>query len=137
MAWTDAAKMVVVSVLALRKWRIAGGVSGENHRRLAELLAFIRVLHEVGIKEPAGWISIPMVDGYTVVPMHLYGSIAAPMLLEVGSSSISPITALDELSPGWRQEYETDFEVKTAFDGQQKAKRWLTSLSLLSSRRTL
>lgn len=118
MAWADVAVMVGASVPALRKWRAAEGASGENYRKVAELLAFIRALHEVGVNEPAVWILMPLVDGYTVTPRHLYGSMSVPTLVDVASSSGIPEAALDELSPGWRQSYATDFELTTAADRQ-------------------
>lgn len=117
MAWADIARMVGVSVPALRKWRTSGGASGENLRRVAGLLAFIQVLNGVGVREPAAWISIPLVDGYTVAPRHLYESGTASTLVDIASSSISPAAAIDELLPSWRIEYSTNFEVVTADDG--------------------
>ncbi len=116
-AWVDVARMVGVSVPALRKWRVVGRVSGENQRRVSELLAFIRVLKEAGVQEPGSWISIPMVDGYTATPRHLYGASSASVLVDVASNSIRPEDALDELVPGWKEDYSTDFVVRPGPDG--------------------
>lgn len=117
-AWADVARMVGVSVPALRKWRTSGNASGENVRRVAEVVAFLRILREVGIAEPASWISVPCVRGYTVTPRHLYTPESSAVLIDMASSSIDPVTVLDELSPLWKDTYSSDFEVVTAEDGE-------------------
>jgi hypothetical protein len=117
-AWADVARMVGVSVPALRKWRTRGGAAGDNMRRLAELTAFLRLLKEVGVEEPASWISIPSVGGYTVTPRHLYKpGMAAAALVDLASGSIAPEEVLSELHPSWKTDYATDFEVVVAEDG--------------------
>lgn len=117
-AWADVARMVGVSVPALRKWRASGGAAGDNVRRVAELTAFLRLLREVGVEEPASWLSIPSVSGYTVTPRHLYKpGAAAAALVDLASASSSPEEILNELHPSWRTDYATDFEVVVAEDG--------------------
>jgi hypothetical protein len=116
-AWADVARMVGVSVPALRKWRTSGGAAADNMRRLAELTAFFRILKEVGVEEPASWISIPCVSGYTVTPRHLYKPGSAAALIDLATASISPEEVLNELHPSWKTDFATDFEVVVAEDG--------------------
>lgn len=116
-AWADVARMMGVSVPALRKWRTSGGAAADNMRRLAELTAFFRLLKEVGVEEPASWISIPSVSGYTVTPRHLYKPGSAAALIDLATASISPEEVLNELHPSWKTDFATDFEVVIAEDG--------------------
>lgn len=117
LAWADLARMVGVSVPALRKWRSTGNASGENIRRVAEVVSFIRVLHEVGVEEPASWLSVPCVPGYTATPRHLYARETSAVLLDMASSTIDPVSVLDEVDSSWREKYSSNFEIVLDEDG--------------------
>lgn len=117
MTWVDMSRMLRVSVPALRKWRRAGGVSAENRDRLAGLVAFLQVLYEAGVRDPAQWITQPLVDGYTVTIMDLYSPDVASEFVELGAGDATPVMLLDRIAPQWRETYKSEYEVVIAEDG--------------------
>jgi len=118
LAWVDLAKMVGVSVPAIRKWRLDGGVNPENHRRIAEVWAFLSVLEKhAHVADPAGWIAQRMIDGHTVTVRHLYSPTNVGRLLDYATSATGAADVLDKVEPGWREEYATADEVVPFDDG--------------------
>ncbi|OON72950.1 hypothetical protein B1H18_28525 [Streptomyces tsukubensis] len=117
MTWVDMSRMLRVSVPALRKWRKAGGVSPENRDRLAGLVAFLQVLYEAGVRDPAQWITQPLVDGYTVTILDLYSTERAPGFVDLGASDVTPVMLLDRIEPQWRETHKSEYEVVSAEDG--------------------
>lgn len=117
-AWADAARMLKVSVPALRKWRTSGGLSPENLDRLAGLVAFLQMLDQVAVSSPARWIAVPLCEGYTVTPRHLYSVANAAALVDHAAGNVSAVELLDELVPDWREAYKSEYEVFLAADGQ-------------------
>jgi hypothetical protein len=117
-AWADAARMLKVSVPALRKWRTSGGVSPENLDRLAGLVAFLLILDQVAVSSPARWIAVPLCEGYTVTPRHLYSVANAAALVDHAAGNVSAVELLDELAPDWREAYRSEYEAFLAADGQ-------------------
>lgn len=117
MTWVDMSRMLRVSVPALRKWRKAGGVSAENRDRLAGLAAFLQVLYEAGVRDPAQWITQPLVDGYTVTILDLYSPEVASEFVELGAGDATSVMLLDRIEPQWRETYKSEYEVFSAEDG--------------------
>ncbi|WP_437084771.1 hypothetical protein [Streptomyces sp. enrichment culture] len=117
MTWVDMSRMLRVSVPALRKWRKAGGVSPENRDRLAGLVAFLQVLYEASVRDPAQWIAQPLVDGFTVTILDLYTPELAPEFVELGAGDVSSVMLLDRIEPQWRETYQSEYEVFSAEDG--------------------
>lgn len=118
LSWTDLARMVSVSVPAIRKWRQAGGVSSENLSALARVLAFLRVLRDrLHVADPVAWLGVSLVDGYTVTVRHLYTAATVPQLLDFAAANVSPTVLLDRLAPDWREAYATADEVVMFDDG--------------------
>ncbi len=117
MAWVDIAKMLSVSVPAVRKWRMSGGVTPENLAKLAHLCAFVDLLSELGVR-PASWLSTPMIAGHTVAPKHLYSEPNASTLLDLVSNGQTARDVLDALAPGWQEKYNArGYEVARFDDG--------------------
>lgn len=117
MAWVDIAKMLGVSVPAIRKWRMNGGVTPENLAKLAHLCAFVDLLSERGVR-PASWLSTPMLLGYTVAPKHLYSESNTSTLLDLASNGQAARDVLDTLAPGWQEKYDAHgYEVARFDDG--------------------
>ncbi|WP_405615327.1 hypothetical protein [Streptomyces sp. NBC_00076] len=117
MTWVDMSRMLGVSVPALRKWRKAGGVSPENRSRLAQLAAFLQVLADAGVSDPAQWITQPMVDGFTVTVMDLYSPEIAAEFIDLGAGDVTSVMLLDRIVPQWRETYKSEYEVVIAEDG--------------------
>jgi len=114
--WTDLARMMSVSVPAIRKWRQAGGVSPENLSALARVLACMRVLRDrLCVADPVAWLGVPLVEGYTVTARHLYTAASVPQLLDFAADNVAPTVFLDRVQPGWREKYATA-DVVVMFD---------------------
>lgn len=120
MAWADIARMVGVSVSAVRKWRTGGVSTPDNRRLLAQLAAFLDLLSESAVEDPAQWMEMGLAlpSGYSVRPVELYALGHMIALLEIAGQRRDPAHVLDEIDPGWRDTRRANFEVFMASDGQ-------------------
>lgn len=124
MMWVDVARLVRVSVPALRKWRLGtGDPTPENHKKLSTLKSFLDTLNAIPVSEPvsdsAAWMVLPMLTGYSVTPSDLYSGNQQSILplLDYAARNINAEEVLDEIDPGWKSKYSTDFELFLASDG--------------------
>jgi hypothetical protein len=62
LGWSDIAKIVNVSVPAIRKWRNGGDISPSRLYGLARLAAFLKVLQDQNVVDPAAWLMTPAGD---------------------------------------------------------------------------
>ncbi len=123
-AWRDIARMVGVSVPALRRWRAGDLPSGEHRRGIAQLLAFAETIRdEHMIFEPASWMEIPISRQAPTTPIDLYAAGHLDAAFDLASEHLTPEGVLDQTEPGWRDKYRSDWEVDTADDGQCGANR--------------
>lgn len=123
--WSDIAAALGISVPALRKWRKnVSGATPENHRALAELVAFFGVLAKI-VDSPARWMSMPLVDGFNVTPFDVYTREHAAKLLDLaaGNAGVTPTGVLDSIAPGWRDRWRSEYEVFEAADGELSMRR--------------
>lgn len=117
LSWVDLARMLDVSVPAIRKWRLSGNVSPEKAGRLADLAAFANLLAENGVR-PSSWLSTPLVSGFTVAPKHLYSQGEPGALVDVALATGSAVDLLDRVDPGWRVKYDArGYQVSRFDDG--------------------
>lgn len=117
--WRDVARMLGVSVPALRKWRQGESLTGENRRRIAGLVAFVEILSEDHlVANVASWMEMPVTSEVPLTGIDLYASGHLFTVLDLASQHIIPEQALDQADPGWRDRYQSDFEVFRAGDGQ-------------------
>jgi len=125
MTWVDIARIVGVSVPAIRKWRIsASNASPENQSRLAALVGFLEVLNEVlGGAAPASWLALPLVERYSVTPRHILDETTAAALLDYAAGNITAVDLLDRIDANWRSTYRSEYEVFTADDGNPALRR--------------
>jgi hypothetical protein len=118
-AWRDVARMIGVSVPAVQKWRRAGGVTGENRRRLASLLAMCDVITEPGyIQEVASWFEMPLSAHAPVTPIDLYAEGQPDLVLEYASGHGDTEQILTAYDPDWRERFRSAFEVYLDHDGE-------------------
>jgi hypothetical protein len=95
LGWSDIARMVGVSVPAIRKWRHGGDISSARMLSVAKLAAFLEMLSEEEISDPATWLNLPLDDvGDEVVPglvtkKEIYSSGGIVDLLEYAKKFIS------------------------------------------------
>lgn len=60
LGWSDIARLVKVSVPAIRKWRNGGEISPQRLHAVAQLAAFLKILHDNDVVDPAAWIATPI-----------------------------------------------------------------------------
>lgn len=117
MSWSNIARLIGVSVGAIRKWRKDGAATGENRLALGLLSAFLDLLDDFAVEDPAGWLEVPLISGYTVTALDLYREGKVVSLLDYAGHRTTAIQLLDEYDPDWREKYRTDFTVFEAADG--------------------
>lgn len=119
MSWSDIARLVGVSISAVRKWRTGGQATPENRKELARLAGFLDLLGEFGIEDPASWMEITMdlPAGYYIRPVELYLSGHRAELLEIARGHRDAARVLDGIDPAWRDSERSTLEVYTAPDG--------------------
>lgn len=116
--WSEIARLVGVSVSAVRKWRAGESPSASRRRDLARLAAFIDLLDEIGpIGEPAGWLMMRLSDAHTATLADLYVAGRVDDLLEHAEGHLSARDLLDRWSPSWRDDTTRDWQVVDSPDG--------------------
>ncbi len=120
-AWRDLSRLIGVSVPAIRKWRRGEAATGENRRRVAELVAFCDIVRRRDlISDVAGWLEVPLVDGAPVTGLDLLAANRFDLLFRwAGDTDVDPELIMDEYEPGWRSKYASEFEVFVDVDGQK------------------
>ncbi|MDP8930518.1 MAG: hypothetical protein M3O70_18600 [Actinomycetota bacterium] len=123
LGWSDIARLVGVSVQAVRKWRRQEPVSGENRLAVARLAALLDLLSEIPVHDAAGWLEIPVLEGYALRHLDLYRLNRADLLFDLAHLRITPQSAMNQLTSDWRERYRLDHEVYEAEDGQRSIRR--------------
>lgn len=124
LGWSDIARLVGVSVQAVRKWRRGDAVTGENRLAVARLVALLDMLSsEICVQDPAGWLEIPVIEGYALRHLDLYRLGRADLIFDLAHLRLPPEAAMAELTPEWRQRYALEHEVYEAEDGQRSVRR--------------
>jgi len=60
LGWSEIARLVGVSVPAIRKWRTGGDISAPRRHALAKLCAFLDLIEMRSIADPAVWLGTPL-----------------------------------------------------------------------------
>jgi transcriptional regulator with XRE-family HTH domain len=116
----DIARMLGVSVEALRDWRKGDRPSQESRRLIARLLSVIQILRDDhAVSDPAAWMEVPIVRGTPVTAVDLYKIGHVEIIFGLAAANISPDGALDAARPDWRERYRSDWEVATAGAGER------------------
>lgn len=124
LGWSDIARLVGVSVQAVRKWRRGEAVTGENRLAVARVVALFDMLSsETPVQDPAGWLEIPVIEGYALRHLDLYRLGRADLLFDLAHLRVSPEAAMAELTPEWRERYLLEHEVYEAEDGQRSVRQ--------------
>jgi hypothetical protein len=116
LAWVDLARMTGVSVPAIRKWRLSGGATPDNHERVAQVWAFLSALDDL-VPEPVSWLTRRLEPGFTVTARHLWEPSTSAILLDLAAETVSTTVVLDELHHNWREQYATKDELVFLADG--------------------
>jgi hypothetical protein len=62
LGWSDIARLVGVSVPAVRKWRHGGDITSVRFQSISRLVAFLDMLEEEKIHDPVTWLNLPLDD---------------------------------------------------------------------------
>lgn len=118
-AWSGIARLLKVSVPALRKWRLGESEPTlENRRSIANLVAFSELLESEGrVDNVASWLEMPLVDGYNVDGFDLFLAGHKDLVYEVAARRMRPSEALDQFAPDWRHTMAAGLEAFVAGDG--------------------
>jgi hypothetical protein len=68
LGWSDIARLVGVSVPAVRKWRHGGDITSTRLHSVARLVAFLSMLEDEEIRDPAAWLDLPLDDPFDAIP---------------------------------------------------------------------
>jgi hypothetical protein len=123
LGWSDIARLVGVSVQALRKWRRREPMTGENRFAVARLTALLDLLQGGAVQDPGGWLEVPLAQGYSLRHLDLYRRDRADLLFDLAHLRITPEQALAELDPEWREHFRLDHEIFDPGDGQLSIRR--------------
>lgn len=118
-AWRDVARLVGVSVPALRKWRQGESATGENRLKVARLRALCELLQEKAmITDPVSWLEVPLVRDAPTCGLDLLAADRADLVFRRAlHHGADPETILDEFEPAWRSTYCGAVEIFEAEDG--------------------
>ncbi len=119
LAWVQIARLVGVSVPALRKWRLGETVSPDNRRELARLAEFFGMITSAPIGDPAAWLELRLAEETTLTGLDIYAARRADLLLELAFGHITAARLLEEFDPQWREKHGHDerFAVRVSADG--------------------
>ncbi|MBL8776497.1 MAG: hypothetical protein JNK12_11210 [Acidimicrobiales bacterium] len=117
-AWRDIARLVDVTVPAVRKWRHGESTTGAHRRSVARLLAFVDVLRcDHLVSDVASWMEIPLA-GSEITAIDIYSEGDATGLLEYAAGHITSEDLLDASFPQWRVLPDDHLEVAMGDDGE-------------------
>ena len=117
--WRDVARLVGVSVPAIRKWRQGENTTGENRKAVAQLVAFVELLSsERMVSDVPGWLEVPLSANCPLTGIDVYSGGRPDLLHERACLRMSDEEVLDSFAPGWLQSYSSNVEVFTASDGE-------------------
>jgi hypothetical protein len=87
----------------------------EGAKRLDDFFTYL--YDDIGIAEPAVWMSEPIIEGYTATRWHLYEKGLIDVLGANAERLITVEQMLAELDPDWRPNYWSSFNTFLAEDG--------------------
>ena len=105
MSWSSVAAAVGVSVPALRKWRLGQPITEPNLLALATLVSVSREIRARGIARPAEWMERWIWPDVPVRRLQLVSLGHSDVLRALAHRVLTPIQALDEAVPRWRERY--------------------------------
>lgn len=117
-AWRDIARMIGVSVPALRRWRQGESPTGSHLLDIARLLSFTEVLRtDHLIADVACWMEMPLVPDAPLTGVDLAADGHFADLFDLAAGHERPEAVLDRWQQDWRDRYRSRFEVFEGSDG--------------------
>lgn len=116
-SWRMIARLVGVSIPALRKWRQGDSSTGENRRRIAELAALTDFLDEYMIADVPSWLEVPLDPDVAVTCADICAAGRVDLVLDFAANrTATPHALLDAFDPNWRLKV-SEYEVVPSPDG--------------------
>lgn len=116
LGWSELARLVGVSVPAVRKWRNGGDITPPRMLALSRLAAFLEILSRERVQDPAAWLSLPLDDSANgVTKSEIYIAGQAPALLLYARQELSQKDLLERA--GLRPTAPSRNELVMAEDG--------------------
>jgi hypothetical protein len=84
---------------------------------------FLLDLHQAEEEDPAQFMSVPLVKGYTATGWRVYAAGGADLLRRHAAGALSAKEMLALFDPDWHVRYWTDYETFEAGDGQLSIRR--------------
>lgn len=120
MSWVDIAKIVGVSVPALRKWRLGEArPKRDNRRRIAHIVGLLSAMKALGVAEPAGRLNVRVVDDSYLTLRDIVASAPVGDVLSYVDGNLSGEDLLDRNVSGWREQYRSKIDTYVAADGER------------------
>ena len=117
-SWRGLARLLGVSVPAIQKWRRGEGVTGENRRKIAALLAGLDVIaSQLTVEEIESWFETPISDLAPVTPIDMWADGEYLLVLRYASGELTGDATLDGYEPAWRERWRSDFVAFRGDDG--------------------
>ncbi len=118
-AWRDIARMLKVSVPAVRRWRQGEPPTGPHLLDTARLVALIDTMRtDHLVSDVASWLEMPLNADVPVTGIDLAADGKYEEILDLAAEHVAPEEILDTWQPDWRTRYRSDFEVFEAPDGE-------------------
>jgi hypothetical protein len=120
MSWVDIARILGVSVPALRKWRLGEAKpKRDNRKRIAHIVGLLSAMKAVGVVEPAGRLSVGVVDDSYLTLRDLVASASVTDVLDYVAGRLAGEELLDKNVDGWRERYRAKIDTYVAADGER------------------
>lgn len=123
MSWSGIAYAIGISVQSIRKWRQGSSINNENQLALAKVVAALDILGEAKIEDPASWLELPILEGYSLRHLNLLRGKQYGHLLDLAYSYRDPQEILHSINPNWETEFRLEHEVFIADDGLPAIRR--------------
>lgn len=125
LAWRDVARIIGVSIPALRKWRKGlARPTAEHRQRIAELVALIDLLAaEALVDDPAGWLESAIHPDAPVTGLDMAAEAKWALLLALALGHTSGEEVLDRHMPDWREAFDSEWEAEVRDDGDVTIRR--------------
>lgn len=123
MSWSGIASATGISGQSLRKWRQGTSVGNQGKLALARVVATLNILGEAKIDDPASWLELPILDGYSPRRLDLLSRNQYRHLLDLAYSYRDPQEILHSINPNWEKEFRLEHEVFIAEDGLPAIRR--------------
>lgn len=118
LAWRDIARVVGVSVPAVRRWRQGESAKPEHRQAVARFAALVGTLGDSGVADVATWLEVPIDPGAPITGLDLASERKYEDLCELAEDQVTGADLLDEQSPDWRNRYRREYELFRATDGE-------------------